>query len=519
MRPHTEKTLSRIAYGILIAAAASLVVFVTLTASPQALLTMACMGAVGITLTIAGEEKTYDGIKQLREAAGELRDKIKQLADKFNARKAKRDAGEEVELWPDKSKEEWERSNSDLDTLNRAIAEEEDAAAVASRIAANQRDNDSHSGGEPGTQRTQTRTMILPATARQHGRLRAFRGQDAELDAFAVGQWARGILLGDPQARQWCSDNSHLYGANVRALSEGVNTAGGVLVPPQFSQTVIRLVEEYGVAAGECQPVPMASDTFAMPRRTGGVTLYALNENSEVTASETNWDAVQLTAKKWGALVKYSAELNEDSTINLADFLATETAWAIAKKQDECLFLGDGSATYQGIVGLKTGLAAGSEVEALTGNTAFSTLDLVDLESMIGKLPRYAENSAKWYISKAGWAASMMRLADAAGGNTAEVIQGERRRTFLGYPVVITQVTNSTLAAQTSTEGLVFFGDMRQTAMLGMRGQMRMKVASERYVEYDQLGFLAFVRFDINCHEVGDASNPGSMIQLNTPSS
>jgi len=168
------------------------------------------------------------------------------------------------------------------------------------------------------------------------------------------------------------------------------------------------------------------------------------------------------------------------------------------------------------MVGVK---AAGSEVEALTGNTAFSTLDLVDLESMIGKLPRYAENNAKWYISKAGWAASMMRLADAAGGNTAETIQGQRQRTFGGYPVVITQVTNSTLTAQTSTEGLVFFGDMRQTAMLGMRGQMRMKVAAERYVEYDQLGFLAFVRFDINCHEVGDASNPGSMIQLNTPSS
>jgi hypothetical protein len=60
---------------------------------------------------------------------------------------------------------------------------------------------------------------------------------------------------------------------------------------------------------------------------------------------------------------------------------------------------------------------------------------------------------------------------------------------------------------------------MQQTAMLGMRGEIRMKVAEERYIDNDQLGFFAFVRFDINCHEVGDASNAGSMIQLLTPGS
>jgi len=138
---------------------------------------------------------------------------------------------------------------------------------------------------------------------------------------------------------------------------------------------------------------------------------------------------------------------------------------------------------------------------------------------MIGKLPSYAEANAKWVISKAGWGASMQRLANAAGGNTSREVEGGVRKEFLGYPVLFSPAMNATLTAQTSTEGLVFFGDYRQGAMIGMRRDIRLKVSGDRYLEYDQLGFLATVRFDINVHERGDASNAGSIIQLNTPGS
>jgi HK97 family phage major capsid protein len=138
---------------------------------------------------------------------------------------------------------------------------------------------------------------------------------------------------------------------------------------------------------------------------------------------------------------------------------------------------------------------------------------------MIGQLAEWAEGNAKWYISKAGWAASMMRLSDAAGGNTTDNIAGGTGRQFLGYPVRVSQVMNSTLTAQTSTEGLAYLGDLRRGVVIGMRRQLRMKLSTERYLETDQIGFLATVRFDVNVHDVGGSSTPGGIIGLETPGS
>jgi HK97 family phage major capsid protein len=171
-------------------------------------------------------------------------------------------------------------------------------------------------------------------------------------------------------------------------------------------------------------------------------------------------------------------------------------------------------------VGLKSGTAAGSKYTAISGNTAFSTLDRDDFEAMVGQLPQYAEANAKWYISKAGWAASMLRLIDAAGGNTwRDLASGKRELSFLGYPVVIVQVMNTTLTAQTSTDGLAYFGDMRQSVTFGNRRGMSVFPSEHRYMELNQIGVRGLERFDINYHERGTASAAGSLIMLSTPSS
>jgi len=233
---------------------------------------------------------------------------------------------------------------------------------------------------------------------------------------------------------------------------------------------------------------------------------------------------------KQGELTKHKQQLDRalekdaqelDALIDMASDLASEIAYAFALKEDQCAFLGTGASTYDGISGLITELttATASQAEAASGNTAFSTLDLTDFESMIGKLPEYGGIQPEWYIHKAGWAASMMRLADAAGGNTAEVIEGQRRRMFLGYPVNFVQVMNSTLEAQTSTYGLCYFGDMRMAASMGERRGIRIKTSDQRYFEYDQWGIQGTERIDINIHDVGDTSDAGPMIMLSTPSS
>ncbi len=352
-------------------------------------------------------------------------------------------------------------------------------------------------------------------TLRRVGALRSFRGPDAQDKAYAAGQWCLAILGGDQRAAQWCADN----GIETRALQTTSNNLGGFLVPEQMETAIIDLREERGVARRVLRIRPMASDTLIVPRRQSGVTAYFVSENAEITASDKGWDTVSLTARKLAVLTKYSSELNEDSVISIADDLAQEIAYAFADKEDECLFNGDGTSTYGGIVGLKNALGDGSEVTAIAGNTAFSTLDLDDFGAMVGRLPQYAVNGARWYISRVGWANSMLRLAEAAGGNTVAQIAGGAPLQFLGFPVEIVQVMNSTTAAQTSTDGLAYLGNLSLAASMGSRRGISIAVDGSRYFEFDQLAIRGTERFDINVHERGTSSVAGPVIMLKTPGS
>lgn len=356
----------------------------------------------------------------------------------------------------------------------------------------------------------------------RHSKLKAFTDpKHGEKQAYLAGQFFVAALTKNERSVQWCKD--HGIGMEIWAAGgENQNQLGGVLVPDEVERAVIDLRETRGIARQECMVTGMAGDTKYVPRRTGGLTAYFIDENpsAAITESDKNWNSVRLVARTLATLSRYSLQLSDDAIISIGDDLASEIAYAFADKEDQCLFNGDGTVTYGGIVGLKSGTAAGSKYTAIAGNTAFSTLDRDDFEAMVGKLPQYAEPNAKWYISKAGWAASILRLIDAAGGNTwRDLASGKRELSFLGYPVVIVQVMNTTLGAQTSTDGLVYFGDMRQATTLGNRRGVSVFPSEHRYMEYNQIGVRGFQRFDLNYHERGDASNAGSIIMLSTPGS
>jgi HK97 family phage major capsid protein len=364
----------------------------------------------------------------------------------------------------------------------------------------------------------QASQIVVPATARRGGTLKAYKGPEGEADAYKVGQFVR-ACVGHELAIQWCRE----HGVGIRAaLSTDSDLKGGILVPLEMERAIIDLREEYGTARQKCRVMPMGTDTTIVPRRASGLTAYFVGENSEITASDKGWNQVELHPRKLAALCKYSSELAEDSIISIAEDLTKEIAYAFAVKEDQCLFLGDGTSTYGGISGLITECttATATTVTAATANTAYSTLDLADFESMIGKLPMFPGIQPEWYIHKAGYAASMLRLIDAAGGNTISILEGgATMRTFLGYPVNFVQCMNSTLTAQTSTKGLCYFGDVSMATTLGDRRGVAVDISADRYFEYDQLGIKGTERFDINVHDVGDTSNAGAVIMLATPAS
>ena len=358
----------------------------------------------------------------------------------------------------------------------------------------------------------------MPAVPMGPSKLRAFKGEDAQLDAYKSG-----LFILATQGNGWATQKLSKFGVQLANYqSEGSNVHGGYLVFPEFERTIIDLKETYGVARQYANVVPMGSDMQTIPRRVGGLTVYFPGENEEIDNSDAEWDQVNLTAIKMAIMARYSTEVSEDAIISMADKLAGEMAYAYAEKEDEMLFNGDGTSTYGGVTGILNKINDGSHdgsVQTLQGtDVAFADIVIGDMEEVVGMLPQYAENDAAWYMSKAAFAASFMRLMDAAGGNTGDMLAGGKMLQFLGYPVRITQVLNSTLTDQTTTD-ILCFGNLAMTAMIGDRRGVTVKSSEHRYIEYDQIAIQSTQRVAINVHELGTSTVAGPMIVVETATS
>ena len=356
----------------------------------------------------------------------------------------------------------------------------------------------------------------------RYGSLTAFKGKESKRNAYASGKWLLATLMKDSAqgavARQWCRDHE------MRVQTEGINTAGGFVVPTVMESAIIDLRETYGLFRQQARILPMTTDHTIIPRRSDGVTAVFVGETTAITASDKSWNQVELTAKKLGALTRISSDLSEDSIINLADDLAAEMAYAFAVKEDQCGIDGDGTATYGGMTGIRTkmldGAHAGSFFVNVTPGDEWTEILVSDLTATSSALPMYARANAKWYCHPLVKSAVFDRLALAIGGNTAVNLGEGAMSKFMGYPIVESAAmpSNDTGAAMNTLIGIIF-GDMKLSTTLGDRRGITVKVSTERYLEYDQIGIQATERFCIVNHDIGGAAGvygPMRGLQMNT---
>jgi HK97 family phage major capsid protein len=345
------------------------------------------------------------------------------------------------------------------------------------------------------------------------GRLRAFNN---ERDAFVSGQWLKAYIGKDAEARRWCQDQ----GLETRDMGGQVNSLGGVLVPEEFSNTLIRLVEQFGIASTIAQNITMSSDTLLVPRRLTGVTGYWIGENTTITTSDPTATMVQLVSKKLAAATRVSNELLQDNAISVADWLAQEFSLEIAKRTDEAFFVGTGTNSYGGIWGLLPKINDGTHtagiVSAVATHTTLATLDVKDLNSAVAKLPRYALGSAAWFMHPSVWHNGPANLALVMGGNTAANLQDFNSKapaTLLGLPVVWALAMPASTSLSAGDIAMVV-GDLSLSSIYATRSQMSIAASDDRYFELDQRAYRVTMRADINHHSLGDTSTAGPVVAL-----
>lgn len=371
-------------------------------------------------------------------------------------------------------------------------------------------------------------SIVIPADVRRT-RVRSFRGSrngfDAEFRAYRFGMWALAQLSIQMPQRFRFATAVEWVRANMAAASSRDASGYQNLIPEEFGTDLIDLREARGIVRRLFKIVSMGSDTRTDPRRKGGLTAYFVGENAAGTESQKTWDNVRLTAKDMMVLARFSNQLAADAVISIGDDLAAEIAYAFADKEDTCGFLGDGTSTYGGIVGVGPQLTAKSSVGIVTQGTGstWAAIVMADFHKTVGKLPQYADTpNACWVAHRTFYYEVMQKLELATGGNTMmEVAAGDRRPRpmFLGYPVEFSQVLPSTTA---SAQISAFLGDFSLAASFGDRQQdditfsEHATIGGENVFERNQIAVRGTERFDIAVHDVGDSTAPGPVVCLKT---
>lgn len=384
-----------------------------------------------------------------------------------------------------------------------------------------------------------TTTTLAERLTKVRGTPRNFKGPDAKKNAYTLGQFTLAVM-GNNRAQSWCREQGVPFAA-LADHNESQNWVGGYLVPEALDASIIDLREMYGVFPRLARRVPMSSDTTRRIRRASGLTAYFVAEQSATTKSNKTWDQISLTAKEIASLGIYSNVLSDDAIINLGDDIAGEAAYAIASTIDDCGFNGDGTSTYGGIVGVRTALTNldTSDVTNIAGlyyagggstaSSLWSEIATADFANVMALLPEFAETpNVGWICSKAFWGSVMVRLAYAGGGNSTVEIQNGVNKSFMGYPVYISQKMPRTTAVSTVC---CLFGDLALAADFGDRSGTTIALSRDATIgsinlfETRQTAVQVSQRFDINVHDVGNASStaasrqPGPIVGLITAAS
>ncbi len=377
-------------------------------------------------------------------------------------------------------------------------------------------------------------TLRIASPMNFHGTREGF---DAEHRAYRFGQWVLARVSQDLPGRfnfEFAKQfvENYMRPQNAAHQETGATTGGHYLVPEEFNRDLIDLREQYGVARRIFGSAPMTSDILHTPRRASGLTAYFVNESAVGTESNMTWNDVQLSVKDLMVIARMTNQLNADAVISIGDTLAGEIAYAFSNKEDDCAFNGDGTSTYGGIQGVRTLLdsidgagtnSAGLKIQG-SSNT-WPTQTLGDFQAVVGKLPIYADTqNATWVCHKTYYSEVMLRLEQAAGGNTQLEIQtGDRRPRpmFMGYPVTFSQLFPSV----TATTGVTcVLGDFSLGALFGDRQQTNISfsehasIGGESVFERNQIAVRGTERFDINIHGCGTASVTGPIVGLATAS-
>ena len=250
-------------------------------------------------------------------------------------------------------------------------------------------------------------------------------------------------------------------------LVEGRDPDGGYLVQPEYRNTLMSLIEQYGVARQFCTVVPMSTTELIMPKLTGGVQVYWIGEGQTISSTQPTFGEFRMTVKKLAALVPMTSELLNDSSLAIANLLATLFAQALAKEEDRVVFTGN-TAVNDPFNGVLNDPGVGTYTLA-SGHEKFTEVDAAELADVTSGRALYTQG-ARWFMHRTIFNV-VRQIKDGDGmyiwGNPT---QSADQGLIWGYPYTLVESMPAVTATAVSTP-FIFFGNL-QHYYIGDRQQM-----------------------------------------------
>ncbi|MEW9586250.1 phage major capsid protein [Paraburkholderia sp. DGU8] len=243
------------------------------------------------------------------------------------------------------------------------------------------------------------------------------------------------------------------------SLNTLTSSAGGILVPANLSSEVIELLRPKSVVRKlGARTLPISNGNVTIPRLKGGAVVGYIGADTDMPATEQQFDDLQLTAKKLAALVPIANDLLKYAGVNpnVDQIVIADLTGAIGAREDKAFIRDDGTANTP--KGLRFWALAGNLIPASDG------LTLQKVETDLNKAILALEN-ADANLTTPGWimAPRVFRyLSGMRDGNGNKVYPELDSGMLKGYPVGKTTQVPIKLGVGTNESEIYFadFGDL-----------------------------------------------------------
>lgn len=306
--------------------------------------------------------------------------------------------------------------------------------------------------------------------------------------------------------------DAHNALAQKIVASSGLNTAidseGGFLIPPQFSEEIMAKMYERGEILGRVRTIPLSGNEYKMPTvnessradgsRWGGVRAYWTEEGGTPTATKPDFGQVSLRLKKVACLGYVTEEQLEDAPATgsyLMDAFTDEMMFAV----ENAIINGTGAGQPLGILNAACTVSVAKE----TNQTA-STLWGPNVTKMWARTYARSRQSAVWFYEQSVepylWSLALEGRYGSAS-TSADAIplympagtvmnQGEYP-TLFGRPAIPVEYCKAL-----GTAGDIVVADLSQYLFAVSRSGMKQATSMHVRFIYDELAFKVTWRVD-----------------------